>query len=289
MDLLWLDDPACRDRSLVGGKMANLAALFGRYNVPSGFGITSSAIEQHLGAEPRDGPLVLPRGLESAVGRAYEALAARRGQGALPVAVRSSAAEEDGSSASFAGQFESFLNVVGATRVIDAVSKCLASSSDARVETYRAVRGTVDTGPRMGVFVQEFIPADASAVVFSANPVTGDRNEVLINANYGLGESIVGGRATPDTFVVDRTTLKVVAREVGAKEQMTVPSERGTRDVAVPAARQRQLSITEEQAVELARLATELEDIFGWPADVECSFKDGKLHVLQCRAITTLS
>lgn len=287
MDLLWLDDPACRDRLLVGGKIANLAALVGRYNVPSGFGITSRAIEQHLGGATRGGSIALPRDLERAVGRAYEELAIRRGNGALPVAVRSSAAEEDGSTASFAGQFESYLNVVGAPRVIDAVSKCVASSSDARVESYRALRA-VDTGPRMGVFVQEFIPADASAVVFSANPVTGDRNEVLINANYGLGESIVGGKATPDTFVVDKATLKVVSRDLGAKEQMTVPSDRGTRNVPVPAARQRQLSLTEEQVAELARLARELEDILGWPADVECSFRDGKLHVLQCRAITTL-
>jgi pyruvate,water dikinase len=290
MDVLWLDDPACRDRSLVGGKIANLAALVGRFNVPTGFGIPSSAIERHLGAQQREQPVALPAGLGSAVGRAYRELGTRRRSGELPVAVRSSAAEEDGGQASFAGQFESYLNVVGEPRVIDAVSRCVASGVTTRVQTYRAVRAVDEgAGHRMGVFVQEFIYADASAVVFSANPVTGERNQVLINANYGLGESIVGGKATPDTFVVDKANLRVVEREVGAKEIMTVPSQGGTRDVPVPQGRQRQLSLNEEQVLEVARLARDLEEIFGWPADVECSFKDGKLHVLQCRAITTLS
>jgi len=122
------------------------------------------------------------------------------------VAVRSSALDEDGAGASFAGQHETYLNVVGAAAVAEAVARCWASVRSSRALEYRRRQGFPLDGARIAVLVQQLIPADVSSVVFSANPVTGSRDEVMINASWGLGESIVGGTVTPDTYVVRRRT-----------------------------------------------------------------------------------
>ena len=140
----------------------------------------------------------------------------------------------------------------------------------------------------MATLVQQLVPSEASAVVFGANPITGNREEVAINASWGLGESIVGGTVTPDTFVIRKADLAIVTAEIGDKTSMTVPVPGGTQEIDVPAQSQRQPSITNEQVVEMARLAIELEAKMGWPVDIECAYYQGHLYLLQCRPITTI-
>jgi pyruvate,water dikinase len=141
---------------------------------------------------------------------------------------------------------------------------------------------------RLAVLVQQLVPADAAAVVFSANPVTGNHNEVLINATWGLGESLVGGTVTPDTYVIRKSDLAVVSRDIAEKRRMTVLAHEGTQEVAVPRTQQRSASIDHGQVLELARLSMALESAMGWPVDIECAYRDRDLYLLQCRPITTL-
>jgi len=125
-------------------------------------------------------------------------------------------------------------------------------------------------------------------VLFSAHPVTGSRDEIVINASWGLGESIVGGTVTPDTYVVRKADVAKAARQIADKRRMTVAIPGGAREVDVPRVLRRQPALTEEQAVEIAHLGLALEATLGRPVDVECAYQAGRLYLLQCRPITTL-
>ena len=207
----------------------------------------------------------------------------------LSVAVRSSAVDEDSGAASFAGQHDTYLNVVGDEAVADAVARCWASISNPHALEYRRQRGLPVDSLRIAVLVQQMIPADVSAVVFGVNPVTGSRDEVTINASWGLGESVVGGTVTPDSYVVRKGDLTVASREIAQKRRMTVQVSVGTQEVDVPRFLQTRPSITDDQAVEMARLTVGLESTMGWPVDIECAYHAGQLYLLQCRPVTTLS
>lgn len=204
------------------------------------------------------------------------------------MAVRSSAVDEDGAASSFAGQHETYLNLCGVDEVLGAVRRCWESARSERALEYRRHHGLGADDPTIAVLVQQLVPADVSAVVFSMNPVTG-AGEVVINAAWGLGESIVGGTTTPDTVIVGRPALEVRERTVGEKRRMTVSVPGGTREVEVPALLRSRLAITDEQAVTAARLATALEETAGHPVDIECAFAGGELFLLQARPITTLA
>lgn len=203
------------------------------------------------------------------------------------VAVRSSAVDEDGAGASFAGQHESYLNVAGLNAVAAAVARCWQSARAPRALEYRRRQG-LSPEVRLAVLVQRLVGADVSAVVFSADPVTGSREEILINASWGLGESIVGGTVTPDAYAVRKTDLALVSCRISEKRRMTVPVAGGTREVEVPRFLREQPSLEEEQVLEVARLALELEEEMGWPVDVECAYGAGALYLLQCRPVTAL-
>jgi pyruvate,water dikinase len=124
--------------------------------------------------------------------------------------------------------------------------------------------------------------------MFSANPVTGNRDEVMINASWGLGESIVGGTVTPDTYVVRKADMAAVSRHIAEKRRMTVMVSDGTREVEVPRFLRMQPTLTQEQVVEMAHLGMALERRMGHPVDVESAYHARKLYLLQCRPITTL-
>jgi pyruvate,water dikinase len=202
--------------------------------------------------------------------------------------VRSSAVDEDGATASFAGQHETYLNIVGADAIIQAVTRCWESARSERALEYRRQQGLSLEHPQIAVLVQQLVASDVSAVVFSANPITGNRNEVVINASWGLGESIVGGTVTPDMFVVRKSDVAVISRVLADKQHMTVSAPGGTREVDVPRFLRQQASLSDEQAREMAQLALSLEATMGHPVDVECAYAGGGLYLLQCRPITTL-
>lgn len=138
------------------------------------------------------------------------------------------------------------------------------------------------------MLVQQLVQADAAAVAFSANPITGDREEVMITSNWGLGESIVGGTVTPDLFVLRKGSGDLVSRELGVKERMTVRTADGTDEVETPPELQSVPSLTDAQASAIAQLASSLETDVGRPVDIECAIANGVLYLLQCRPITTL-
>jgi pyruvate,water dikinase len=219
---------------------------------------------------------------------AYQDLARRCGVADPAVAVRSSAVDEDSAGASFAGQHETFLNVAGARAVAAAVVRCWQSLRSSRALEYRRQHGVYLEGACLAVLVQEFIPADVSAVVFSVNPVTSGLDEVMINASWGLGETVVGGTVTPDSYLVHKATLKVVERQISDKRRMAVPASEGAEEVDVPRFLRTRPALEDSQVVELAELAVALESAMGWPVDLECSYHAGQLYLLQCRPVTTL-
>ncbi|HNT23673.1 MAG TPA: PEP/pyruvate-binding domain-containing protein [Anaerolineales bacterium] len=278
MNIYWLGTSAAHDPGRVGGKAANLSRLAAKYPVPPGF-----CLEARLD----DGGSLL----EYAGGRvmqAYHGLGRRCGCRRPSVAVRSSAVDEDGRQASFAGQHESYLNVVGSKPVARAVQRCVDSAHTERAQAYRNMHG-LSSNASVAVLIQQFILADVSAVVFSADPVSGRRTEIVINATWGLGESLVGGTVTPDLYRVQKATLDLVDQQLADKTYMTIACPEGTREVPVPRAMQTEPTLNLEQVKDLARLALALEKYMGWPVDLECAFQQGRLYLLQCRPITTLS
>ena len=216
---------------------------------------------------------------------AYDALPGRPA-----VAVRSSANAEDLPGLSFAGQQETFLNVRGADAVLQAVKDCWASLWTTQAISYRHQNGIDPDAVAMAVVVQIMVPSEVSGILFTANPATGERGELIVNASFGLGEAVVGGQVTPDTYVVDRGTLAAKETLIGPKEQQIVSDgDLGVRleDVAEDA-RQR-ASLSEDMLTRLAETALGIEELFdGVPQDIEWAFSDGRLHVLQSRPITNL-
>lgn len=285
MEIVWLGQGECQDCTLVGGKGANLCHLAAAYRVPPAFCLTASAFEQWR-CQDADGAATFPPELAAPLATAYRHLGEVCGTHRPRVAVRSSALDEDGQLASFAGQHASYLNISGLEAVAEAVLACWRSAQTPHAIEYRRHWGLSEE-VAMAVLVQQLIPADVSAVVFSANPITGNRAECVINASWGLGESIVGGRVTPDAYVVRKADLAVQERQIADKERMTVPAANRTREISVPRWLRRQPVLTDDQIVEMARLSIRLEATMGWPVDVECAYRGGELYLLQCRPITT--
>jgi pyruvate,water dikinase len=285
MNLLWLEQTAAQQPALVGGKTANLSRLVAGYRVPAGFCLTTAAFDRAHRSAWTGG---LPRTIYAELAAAYQGLAALAGVAAPPVAVRPSAVDEDGDAASFAGQHETYLNIAGVDAIAEAVRRCWMSALAPRALAYRRERGLSIERVRLAVLIQQLVVADVSAVLFSANPLTGARDEVVINASWGLGESIVGGSVTPDTYIARKTGGALLSRLVAEKRRMTVAVPGGTREVEVPRLLQAQPALSVDHVAEMAALAESLEQHMGWPVDVECAYAGGKLYLLQCRPITTL-
>jgi len=267
--ILWFEDAAAADPARTGGKAAALAALARRYRVPDGFVVAGAPDAEAIEA-------------------AYDELATRAGEAAPLVAVRSSATDEDGLQSSFAGQHETILGVRGVDEVLDAIAACRDSAHTERALSYRRANGLARPTAPLPVLVQLLVPADAAAVVFSVNPVN-PHSGVLVNAAFGLGESIVGGTVTPDEWALTRPSLHVTRRTIADKRRMTVRAPGGSREVDVPAPLRRMASISDEQAQDAAALALRLENELGFPVDLELAWTGSDLHLLQCRPITTLA
>lgn len=280
MEIVWLGHEACHTPGHVGGKAAHLSRLAAGYPVPPGFCLTAASNYEVL-RQPGDPAHGVLRG-------AYHQLGEQCGVTSPSVAVRSSAIDEDGSQTSFAGLHDTLLNVVGHESVAEAILQCWGSVRSERALTYRQQMGLATDDIKLAVLVQQLVPSDCSAVAFSGNPVTGARDEVVIEANWGLGESIVSGMAAPDTFIVGKADGKMRQQVIGAKARMTIPSGNGTREVDTPRAMRAKASLEPGQITQIIDLLRELEAEMGWPVDVECAFHGGKLYLLQCRPITKL-
>ena len=292
-----------------GGKAVNLVRLASRgFPVPPGFVATTAAYDAVVSANglrdvvrtalrtvhPTD-PDSLERA-SSLIRAAFEAAtvpadivaAIRSALSALgdgPVAVRSSATAEDLADASFAGQQDTYLNVLGADDVLDAVLRCWGSLWTARAIGYRVRAGISHDDVSLAVVVQRQIASDASGVAFTADPLTGRRDRVVIDATLGLGEALVSGQVVPDHFVCTHSG-RVLEETHGDKAVMTVALPGGgteTRERSGHA-----WALDDEQAAGVARLAVAVEQEYGYPQDIEWAFADGTLWLLQARAITSL-
>lgn len=249
------------DPEIIGRKAFNLALLArSGFRVPRGFVVPAGARPEDL-----DGEL--------------EAVFAELG--APLAAVRSSAASEDGVKTSFAGQFDSFLGV-NAAGLRQAVLGCLASASSARAAAYGGAAAV-----RMAVLVQELVDADVSGVAFSCDPVTGDRNSVIVEAVYGLCEPLVSGAVTPDHYVLSGLEVKET-RPAPQQELLAANPEGGTVKRPVPEAQRYAPKLNAEALRQVAAAAVRAELLFDRPVDIEWAFKGGKLYLLQARPVTGL-
>jgi phosphohistidine swiveling domain-containing protein len=205
-----------------------------------------------------------------------------------PLAVRSSATAEDLPGASFAGQHDSFLNVRGERALLNAVKNCWSSLWTARALDYRARQGIDPSEVWMAVIVQQMVDAESAGVLFTANPLTGARDEVVLDASWGLGEAIVGGSVTPDHMVVDKATDAIKQIVIGDKAVMTVQTETGTVERDVEAYRRFAQVLSAAQVSELLTLARAIEALYGAPTDIEWCTANRRIYIVQARPITAL-
>lgn len=202
------------------------------------------------------------------------------------VAVRSSATAEDLPGFSFAGLQDTYLNVQGEEALLDAVKRCWSSLWNARAIAYRWHHGIDQTALSQAVVVQHMVRAERAGVLFTVNPQTGDPDEVVINAVWGLGESVVSGRVTPDNIIVEKASGKVKRMDIADKESMTVPVDCGIQEMPVDPKRRRQAVLCRGQAAGLTRLGEMVEMLFGVPQDVEWAIDGRDVHILQARPVT---
>ncbi len=297
--------------SEIGGKGHALARLASAgLPVPNGYHITTAAYHDFVARHLLEGPIraqlatardpsdeatgrvaaaihALFTGREIPAEIATDVLRAYHQLGSPPVAVRSSATAEDLPEASFAGQQESYLNVVGDNQLLQAVRRCWASLWTARAISYRARHHIHTDKISLAVVVQELVDADASGILFTADPVTGDDTMIEINAAWGLGEAVVGGQVTPDTITVERASGRIMRTVINTKTIMTGLTNGGTAALQVPMDRQDAPALTESQALRLVDLAIMVEDLFKEPMDIEWCRTGDRLLVLQARPITT--
>src|SRR5215204_3745109 len=302
--------------AVAGGKAANLGELVRTgFPVPAGFCVTTAAydlVAADAGLEPTLAALAetqpedtarlaglagearsylsdasVPDVLGRAIAEAYGELGDNGAPD--PVAVRSSATAEDLPQASFAGQQDTYLNVVGVESLLDAVRRCWASLWTDRAVSYRATNGIDPHSVRLAVAVQKMVDASVAGVLFTANPVTGKRRQAVIDASPGLGEAVVSGTVNPDHFVANTATGEIVERSLGDKRVAILATAGGGTERVELDADAGRASLSDGQVLALAKLGERVEEHYGMPQDTEWAIDDdGGIWLLQARPITTL-
>lgn len=203
------------------------------------------------------------------------------------VAVRSSATAEDLPDASFAGQQETYLNVQGIESVLNGVRNCYASLWGNRAVSYRFHQGYDQTSVSIAVVIQEMIESEKSGVLFTVNPVNKKENEMQINASFGLGESVVSGRVTADSYIIDKSG-NIIEVNIGSKETQIIYGDKETVEVSVNSDKRKTRALNDREILELMKCGLEIEKHYGMPMDIEWAIKNDIVYILQARAITTL-
>lgn len=303
--------------SIAGGKGSNLGVLIqAGLPVPSGFVVTVEAYRAYLEAANLKEPIKaklknlaendisaiteasqcisawieespMPNEVQEDVRRAFASFSKElSSRSDLLVAVRSSATAEDLPSASFAGQHETYLGICGIEEIVRHIKKCWASLWSSQAISYRIGMGFEHLKVDLAVVVQVMIDAEAAGVMFTANPVNGRRDEILISAGYGLGESIVSGLITPDTFILSKSG-SVKEQVLGSKEISILLSKNGTVLEEVPMRKRKEFCLGNREFRQLTDLAKAVEQHYGCPMDTEWALSQGKIYMLQARPITT--
>jgi pyruvate,water dikinase len=313
-DILWLEEIRKEDIASVGGKGASLGEMFAiGLPVPRAFVVTSHAFRKFLQKTGLEDTLFsgmdaldvedaaalekaaqkaksavmkakMPKDIQKEIRDAYT----RMDPGNMVVAVRSSATAEDLPDASFAGQQDTFLNIRGEEDLLDAVQKCWASLYGGRAIYYRARQGFDNRSVNIAVVIQQLVQSEKAGVMFTSHPVTGEPL-TIIEGSWGLGEAVVSGSVSPDKYVCDQRTEKVIDRLVSQKTTMIISDgEKGTKTVPVPKAKQEKMLLSDEEVTRLATFGKIAEDHYGVPQDVEWGIVGPEIYILQSRPITTI-
>lgn len=322
----WLED--CRRDSLplVGGKCSSLGELIhAGVRVPPGFALTTEGYRRFMSEARLDREVEsllaevdgedleavekasaairagieshpFPAILEDLVAEDYRRLGVRCCMPAVPVAVRSSATAEDLPDASFAGQQDTFLWIRGADEVLHNMRRCMSSLYTGRAIAYRRNHGVAASQIAISVGVQKMAKAYAAGVMFTIHPANGDSSVIVIDSNFGFGESVVSGEVTPDHFVVNKVTLDIIERTISQKEicYTVDPRTQTSQAMEVPLERQRVQSLLDDEITELAWMGKQIEKHYGCPMDIEWAVdKDlpagGNIFILQARPETVWS
>jgi pyruvate,water dikinase len=302
------------DLPLVGGKGANLGELtHAGFPVPAGFCLTTRAFQRFMAACPESEALYalldavtsddletvrrvgeqvrrtlrqtpIPAEIAEAVGQAWREVGVEHAY-----AVRSSATAEDLPGASFAGQQDTYLNVRGEAALLDAVRRCWASLFTDRAILYRCENHFSHRDVQLSVIVQHMVMAEKSGVLFTADPLTGHRHTLAIDATFGLGEALVSGRVSPDSYRVDKRTRTILERRIADKQVAIYPEEDGgVRQVTVPPEQRQATVLSDEQILTLTDMGCRIEAHYAAPQDIEWAMADGRTFLLQARPITSL-
>lgn len=279
---------------LIGSKAAGLQRLMrDGLRVPPGFVVTTAAYRRAAGAVAADrrdsaDAWTLPPALGGAIATAYERLVEPSDADQPAVAVRSSATLEDLPDAAFAGLYATGTGVRGVEEVLWWVRHCWASLYDPAAVAYRREHGFAEERAAMAVIVQRLVPAEVAGVAFTVDPVSGQRDRVVLNAAWGLGASVVDGLVEPDTFVVERTGPRIVSRTIGDKATRAGITPTAPR-VAVPVEQRRQPTLDDPTISAIAKLALRAEALWEQPVDIEWALADGQVWLLQSRPATGIT
>lgn len=323
---MWFQD--CRSDAvpLVGGKCASLGELINAgVRVPPGFALTTHAYRRFMRdgdleaevaaavarADPRDLEALeaasgeirrrieeapFPEEMEDLVAEQYRKLSVQCCMPAAPVAVRSSATAEDLPGASFAGQQDTYLWIRGVDDLVSRVKRCISSLFTARAIAYRARNGFRHEDVAIAVGVQKMAHAFCAGVMFTLNPSNGDRSSIVIDSNFGFGESVVSGEVTPDHFVVNKVSLEILERTISSKTVAYVLDSKVQKTFAqdVPPERQTVQSLIDDEITELAWMGKQIEKHYGRPMDIEWAVDKklpagGNIFILQARPETVWS
>ncbi len=279
---------------LIGSKAAGLQRLMrDGQRVPPGFVVTTAAYRRAARAVAADrqdsaDAWTLPPALGGAIATAYERLAEPSAAGQPAVAVRSSATLEDLPDAAFAGLYATGTGIRGVEEVLSWVRRCWASLYDPAAVAYRNEHGFAEARAAMAVIVQRLIPAEVAGVAFTVDPVSGQRDRVVLNAAWGLGASVVDGLVEPDTFVVERNGPRIVSRSIGDKATRAGTTPDDPRE-AVPVEQRRQPTLDDPTIIAIAELALRAEVLWEQPVDIEWALADGQVWLLQSRPATGIT
>jgi len=299
------------DVLIAGGKGASLGEMTkAKFPIPPGFVVLSSAFDKFIEetgliaeieaqlkkVNPEETHTIddaseiirqlinkypMPKDLAQDILSAFDKL------GAHYVAVRSSATAEDSAVASWAGELESYLGVQKKD-LIKYVKECWSSLFTPRAIFYRIEKGLGGSKVSVAVVVQKMVESDTAGVCFTVHPVTQDRNQMIIEGSWGLGESVVAGKVTPDTYIVDKKKMSIL--DVSVNEQLTeiVRVGRITKERKVPKAKANQQCLSENKILELGAVCKQIENHYGFPCDIEWAIENNKIYIVQSRPITTL-
>lgn len=317
--IFWFHEIGKEDIDKVGGKGANLGEMYNLgIPVPNGFVVTADAYfqfikdnhlqpqiknilkttdidqpDQLLSASKKIKSLIkkspIPENIAIAVMTTYKKLSGLGGLKNVPVAVRSSATAEDLPDASFAGQQETFLNVIGEANVLNRVRDAWASLFTPRAIFYRQKKHFDHFRVGLAAPVQKLIPSEISGIMFTANPVTNEKSQIIIETTWGLGEYVVQGKVTPDQHVVDKNSWKIISKYNVRQDIQLVRAANETKETAVPKTKQNRWKISDNMAIKIAKIGQKLHNHYAKPQDIEFAIEKNRLYIVQTRPITTVT